>query len=162
MRCVSFWKEDEENLKILIDADGCPVTEIAVSAAERAGIRSVVYCDTSHDLSCLNTCNTEVIMVSKGADSADFALINNTEAGDIVVTQDYGLAAMALAKQAFPITQNGLIISDINIDSLLQSRHAAKTARRAGKHLKGPSKRNKKQDEVFLASLLSLIEANLT
>lgn len=146
-------------MKILIDADGCPVTKIAVETASNAGIKAVIYCDTSHEFS--NT-GAEVITVSKGADSADFALVNDAQKGDIVITQDYGLAAMALAKKAMPLTQNGLIISDKNIDSLLMSRHAAKAARRAGKHLKGPSKRTEKQNKDFKAALLSLIKANLS
>lgn len=155
-------EDGKKHMKILIDADGCPVTKIAVETAKANGIKAVIYCDTSHDLSSLSNENTKVITVSKGADSADFALVNNAEQGDIIVTQDYGLAAMALAKKAIPITQNGLIITDINIDSLLMSRHAAKAARRAGKHIKGPSKRSEKQNQDFKAALLSLISSNLS
>lgn len=146
-------------MKILIDADGCPVTGIAVEMAAKAGIKAIIYCDTSHEFS---DAAAEVVTVSKGADSADFALVNDAEVGDIVITQDYGLAAMALAKKATPITQNGLIISDNNIDSLLMSRHAAKAARRAGKHLKGPHKRTEKQNNDFKASLFALIKSNLS
>lgn len=140
---------------ILIDADGCPVTAIAVEEAKRHGIEAVIYCDTSHEFT-----NTEarVVTVSKGADSADFALVNYAEKGDIVVTQDYGLAAMALAKGAVPITQNGLIINDFNIASLLESRHSAKQARRAGAHIKGPKKRTKQQDLDFRKALLTLLD----
>lgn len=142
-------------MKILIDADGCPVTKIAVEEAEKHNIEAVIYCDTSHDFS---SYNAKVITVSKGADSADFALVNDAESDDVVITQDYGLAAMALAKKAIPVTQNGLIINDFNIDGLLTSRHVAKAARRAGKHMKGPAKRTPKQDEDFRKALLSLIE----
>ncbi len=150
-----FLKNEVNKLKILIDADGCPVTRIAVDEAEKHGIEAIIYCDTSHDFS---SYNAKVITVSKGADSADFALVNDAEKGDIVITQDYGLAAMALAKKAIPLTQNGLVINDFNIDGLLNSRHEAKAARRAGKHLKGPSKRTHKQDADFTAALLSLIK----
>lgn len=115
-------------MKILIDGDGCPVTGIAVKTARTFGINAVIYCDTSHDM---HAFEAEVVTVSKGADSADFALVNDARRGDIVITQDYGLAAMALAKNAIPITQNGMIINERNIDSLLMSRHAAKAARRA-------------------------------
>lgn len=142
-------------MKILIDADGCPVTKIAVDEAEKHSIKAVIYCDTSHDFS---SYNAKVITVSKGSDSADFALVNDAENGDIVITQDYGLAAMALAKKAIAITQNGLIINDFNIDGLLTGRHVAKAARRAGKHVKGPARRTQRQDEEFRAALLSLIE----
>lgn len=142
-------------MKILIDADGCPVTKITVDEAQKRGIEAVIYCDTSHDFSGYGT---KVITVSKGADSTDFALVNDAADGDIVITQDYGLAAMALAKKAVPLTQNGLIINDFNIDALLSSRHEAKAARRAGKHLKGPAKRTRKQNEDFRTAILSLIK----
>ncbi len=142
-------------MKILIDADGCPVTAVAVEEAKRHGIEAVIYCDTSHEFT---DTEVRVVTVSKGADSADFALVNDAEKGDVVVTQDYGLAAMALAKGAVPITQNGLIINDFNIASLLESRHSAKQARRAGAHIKGPKKRTKQQDLDFRKALLTLLD----
>ncbi len=146
-------------MKILIDGDGCPVTGIAVKTARAFGINAVIYCDTSHDM---HAFETEVVTVSKGADSADFALVNDAKPGDIVITQDYGLAAMALAKNARPITQNGMIINELNIDSLLMRRHAAKAASRAGKRLKGPPKRTKEQNRDFERALLSVIKSNLS
>lgn len=142
-------------MKILIDADGCPVTAVAVEEAKRHSIEAVIYCDTSHEFT---DTEARVVTVSKGADSADFALVNDAEKGDVVVTQDYGLAAMALAKGAVPITQNGLIINDFNIASLLESRHSAKQARRAGAHIKGPKKRTKQQDLDFRKALLTLLD----
>lgn len=146
-------------MKILIDADGCPVTKLAVKLAMEHGISAIIVCDTSHEFS---IDGAETITVSKGADSADFALVNNAENGDIIITQDYGLAAMALAKRANVITQNGLIINNFNIDSLLYSRHMAKKAQRSGKHLKGPSKRTKDQDEAFEKALIALLNKNCT
>ena len=101
-------------MKILIDADGCPVTEFAVKLANTYKIKALIFCDTSHEFA---IDGAEVITVSKGADSADFALVNKAETGDIVITQDYGLAAMSLAKRATIITQNGLIINDFNVDN---------------------------------------------
>lgn len=146
-------------MKILIDADGCPVTAAAVDIAAQHSIEALIFCDTSH---VFHFENAQIITVSKGADSADFAIVNRIEPGDIVVTQDYGLAAMALAKKGRPITQNGLIISDFNMDSLLASRHIAKETRRAGGRLKGPHKRTAKQDSDFKNALLNLINTNLT
>ncbi len=143
------------DMKILIDADGCPVTHIVLKEAACHGIEAVIYCDTSHAFS---DAEARVVTVSKGADSADFALVNDAESGDIIVTQDYGLAAMGLAKKAVPITQNGLIINESNIDTLLQSRHLTKRARRAGIRTKGPKKRTKEQDSAFVKALLTLID----
>lgn len=83
-------------MRILIDADGCPVTKIAIKAAKQFKIEPIIFCDTSH---IFNYNDVKVITVGKGADSADFALVNQIEEKDIVVTQDYGLAAMALSKK---------------------------------------------------------------
>lgn len=142
-------------MKILIDADGCPVTEITVNTAKKYNIETIIFCDTSHRFF---FDGVKVITVDKGADSADFALVNHISENDIIVTQDYGLSAMVLARKGRPITQNGVIINSLNIDALLTSRHMAKKARMAGKHMKGPSKRKKEQDKDFLKALTKLIE----
>ena len=98
-------------------------------------------------------------MVSKGDDSVDFALLNMLKAGDLVITQDYGLAAMCLARKAIPISQNGMIFTNENIDSLLLARHTAKKTRMAGGRLKGNSKRTQKQNELFKEQLVELIKS---
>ncbi len=145
-------------MRILIDADGCPVTKIAIKAAKQFNIEPIIFCDTSH---IFNYNDVKVITVGKGADSADFALVNQIEEKDIVVTQDYGLAAMALSKKGMPITQNGMVITNGNIDFLLATRYSAKKTRMAGKHLKGPSKRTQKQNEDFEKALIALIKSTL-
>lgn len=140
-------------MKLVIDADGCPVVAIAVKIASEYGVRCVLVCDTAHTFS---NVLAEIITVSQGADSADFRIVNLLEEGDIVVTQDYGLAAMCLAKNATAINQNGLIYSEKNMDELLLSRHIHKKVRRAGGRLKGPKKRTKQQDEAFEKALTAL------
>lgn len=142
-------------MRILIDADGCPVTRLAIKIAEEYGLEVIIFCDTSH---IFDYPDVKTITVGKGADSADFALVNEIRCGDIVVTQDYGLSAMALSRKGKPITQNGLIIDASNIDMLLAARHSAKKARMAGKHLKGPSKRTKNQDIQFENSLKLILD----
>lgn len=138
-------------MKLLIDADACPVVDIALCCAEENGVEEkILLCDTSH---LIEREGARTIVVSKGADSADFALVNLVKAGDIVVTQDYGLAAMCLAKRAYVLNQNGLIFNEFNIGSLLEQRHLSKKIRMAGGRTKGPSKRTKEQDNAFLMSL---------
>lgn len=123
-------------MRIFIDADGCPVTESAINFAKQHNIECYVVCDTSHEFS-FNYAS--VITVSKGKDSADYKIVNLISPGDIVVTQDYGLAAMCLAKNARAINQNGLIYTDNNIDFLLQSRHISREIRMSGGRTKGPA-----------------------
>lgn len=141
-------------MKILIDADGCPVVRLTVSVAKEHGVQTVIFCDTSHEF---HEDGVKTVTVDKGADSADFAIVNSMESGDIVVTQDYGLAAMALSKKGRALTQNGLEITAFNIDSLLASRYAAKKARMSKKHLKGPPKRTAEQDKAFERALRRIL-----
>ena len=141
-------------MRLLIDADGCPVVRIAADCARRHCIPVTLVCDSAH---LFNLPGAEVITVPKGADSADFRLVNLLQAGDIVVTQDYGVAAMSLARRAFVLNQNGLVYTDDNIDSLLLARHTSRKLRSAGVRMKGPAKRTHEQDEAFLASLEQMI-----
>lgn len=142
-------------MKLLIDADGCPVVDIALRLANARGIACLLVCDTAHKF---HRDGAQTITVSKGADSADFALVNLVERGDIVVTQDYGLAAMCLACGALPLNQNGLLYTNENIDSLLHQRHTAKKIRRSGGRLKGPPKRVAEMDRAFEGALNGLLD----
>ena len=112
-------------MKILIDADGCPVVDITLQEAARFHIETIILCDTSH---LIQREGARTITVSKGADSVDFTLVNLVSAGDLVITQDYGLAAMCLARGAVPIHQNGFVYDERNIDALLSARHACQRA----------------------------------
>ena len=141
-------------MTVLIDADGCPVVDITVRAANNAGVKCVIICDTSH---VFDKDGAETVTVSQGGDSVDFKLVNMIQKGDIVVTQDYGLAAMCLARGAIPVSQNGMIYSDKNIDGLLMQRYTAKKIRMAGGRLKGPPKRLPEQDKAFEETLKKLL-----
>ncbi len=142
-------------MRILIDADGCPVVNEAVEIAKKHSIECIILCDTSHEIK-KDTART--IVVSKGADSVDFALVNMILENDIVITQDYGLAAMCLAKKAKVINQDGMAYNEYNIDTLLLSRHTAKKIRNAGGRLKGSAKRQKSQNEDFTLNLEKLVK----
>lgn len=144
-------------MRILIDADGCPVVDITVDMARGAGVECIILCDTSHHFV---KAGARTMVFSQGADSVDYALVNMVQPGDIVVTQDYGLAAMCLARQSIPVSQNGMIYDNHNIDSLLASRHMAQRVRRGGGRLKGPSKRTAEQDEAFRRTLGELLVQN--
>ena len=137
-------------MKLLIDADACPVTRLAVEQARKIHIPCLLFCDTSHMFSIEGA---ETITVSKGADCADFALVNRIEPSDLVITQDYGLAAMSLTKTPFVMDQNGRFYTKNNIDSLLMARYQAKKIRMSGGRLKGPKARTTAQDQAFLQAL---------
>ena len=143
------------SMMIYIDADACPVTRIAEKIAEKHGIPVTLLCDTNHRLT---SDYSTIQVIGAGADAVDIALINLCKRGDIVVTQDYGVAALALGKGAKAIHQSGRWYTDENIDSLLMERHLARKARKSGKHhLKGPAKRTEEDDRRFAESLERLI-----
>lgn len=142
-------------MELFIDADGCPVVDIALRLAKQYGAACTLLCDTAH---ILDRPGARTITVSKGADSVDFALVNLVRPGDLVVTQDYGLAAMCLSRRAVPIHQDGMVYTNENIDSLLFFRAAAKKIRNAGGRLKGPSRRTKDQDRAFASTLARLLQ----
>ena len=140
---------------IYIDADACQVTHIAEEITRRHGIPVTILCDTNH---VMYSDYSTVKLIGAGADAVDLALINLCKAGDIVITQDYGVAALALGKGALAVHQSGKCFTDDNIGGLLMDRHLAKKARRSGKHhLKGPAKRTEEDDRRFAESFERLI-----
>lgn len=143
-------------MEIFVDADACPVTEIVEEIANKYNINVTLLCDTNH---VLYSDYSNVIIVGAGSDAVDYKLISMCGSGDIVVSQDYGVAAMALSKGAYPIHQSGRWYTDENIDRLLMERHLNKKARKSsGKnHIKGPSKRTKDDDMRFRESFEKLI-----
>lgn len=143
-------------MRVLIDADGCPVVDIALAAARERKIEAHIFCDTCH---VFEKPGAETHVVPKGADSADFALVNFVRRGDIVVTQDYGLASMALSRGAVCINQDGNEYTEDNIDGLLFARHTSKKVRNAGGRIKGPPKRTKEQDARFREKLSEMMKA---
>ena len=144
-------------IRILIDADACPVVKIAERIAKERKIPVILFSDTNHVLS---SDYADIRVIGAGADAVDFALMNESRPGDIIITQDYGVAAMGLGKGAYPIHQSGKWYTNENIDQMLMERHLAKKARMGkGKHhLKGPAKRTLEDDEHFAASLERLID----
>lgn len=137
-------------MKLWIDADACPVVNEAIRTAQKCGVKVTLVCDDAH---VMQREGATTITVLRGADSADLKLVNLLSRGDAVVTQDYGLAALCLARGAKVLDQNGRIYNDGNIDSLLGMRHVAARVRRGGGRLKGPRKREAWQDEQFVLAL---------
>lgn len=147
-------------MEVYVDADACPVVSIVEKVARKYNLPVTLLCDTNH---VLHSEYSEIKLIGAGADAVDYALINLCHRGDIVVSQDYGVAAMALGKGAYAIHQSGRWYTNDNIDQMLMERHIGKKARRAsGKnHLKGPAKRTKEDDLRFEESFEKLIKVNL-
>ena len=141
---------------ILVDADACPVVRQVEEIARNHGVQVTLLCDEHH---ILRSDYSQVRYVSAGADAVDIALMNLCRRSDIVITQDYGVAAMALGKGAYAIHHTGKRYTNENIDLLLMERHLAKKARRASSkhHLHGPAKFTEADRQKFSAAFEMLI-----
>ena len=141
-------------MKILIDADACPVKDITEELAREYSIKLIMVSNINH----LIRSNYAQVIVVDGADqSADIAIINLSNSGDIVITQDYGLASMALAKGSYAMDPLGKQFTHQNIEGLLMQRYINQKARRAGARINGPRKRQSLDNSRFYRNLRQLI-----
>ncbi len=141
---------------IIIDGDGCPVIEETLQIAEHFSIPVILISDSSHVYE-YEYC--QIIVTDKGKDRVDFVVLQNVNKNDIVITQDYGLAAMVLSKQGNPISQNGIIFNEDNILGLLNQRNDSRKLRKQNKHFGHSRKRNKKDTIAFEEALIQCIQS---
>lgn len=141
-------------MKIIVDADACPSINLITDVAKENNIELILYSDETHFI---KNEYAKIITISKGYQSVDMAIINNIEANDILITQDYGLALLALSKDVKVIHPKGLIYTKENIDGLLFERYMNAKERKNSNHVKGPKKRTKDDDTNLINSILSFI-----
>lgn len=142
-------------MKVLIDADGCPVVDNTVRLCRKYALPCLILCDTSHEI---YRDGAETLIFDKGSDSVDYALANRVADGDIVITQDHGLASICLARAARVLNQDGWEYTPDNIDALLLARHDSRKLRSSGVRMKGPKKRTARQNDLFDTALESLLQ----
>jgi hypothetical protein len=140
---------------LFIDADACPVTREALTAARRHRVPAVLVANDTQNLArYAERPGVEAVQVSGGRDAADFAIVERLGPADVVVTQDLGLAAMALGRGAAAISPCGRVYSRATIDLELEVRHAEQVHRRSGGRTKGgPPKFEAEDREHFADSL---------
>ena len=142
-------------IKILVDGDGCPVVKLTEEIAEKFGCKLIIFTNYAHQV---ESNYGQVKKLDIESQSVDMEIINRVEAGDIVVTQDYGLAALVLGKRASVINNSGNRYTEKNIDHLLAKRHLYAKMRRANKRHPTHSKRTSEEDKKFRESLIRLLE----
>ncbi|QWB99895.1 YaiI/YqxD family protein [Mycoplasmatota bacterium] len=142
-------------MKILIDADASPVRKITRDLAEKFHIDLVIVCNIHH---MIETDYGQVITVDAGNDVADHEIVRLTDKGDLVVTQDYGLASLVLLKGAYALHQDGWFYTSHNIDMLLLQRQIGQKMRRAKKRYGHTSKRKEVDDIKFKETLEKFLE----
>jgi len=143
-------------MSIFVDADGCPVVDLVVR--HRQGRDVFLVCDTAHQMM---REGATTITVGQGPDAVDYAIVNRIKRGDLVVTQDYGLAALVLARGGLAMDQNGREFTNDNIDLLLHTRHVGQQIRRAGGRTKGPKKRTRDADRAFEEAFRALVHTSI-
>ena len=145
-------------MTVLIDADGCPVTDIAIRLCREFHIPCLILCDTAHEF---HRDGAQTLVFDKGADSVDYAIANRVRKNDLVITQDYGLASMCLSRGCRVLHQDGWEYTCDNIDALLLVRHESRKHRAAGGRFKGQKKRSTQQDQAFESALRVLLQTSV-
>lgn len=141
-------------MRIYIDADACPVVKETIELGKKFQLSVCLVCDVAHHFQFEGV---EVVIVMQGADAVDYAILNRLKPQDLVITQDYGLAALVLAKQGYAMNQNGRLYTEQNIDELLYSRYLSQKIRQSGERLKGPKKRTKEDTKDFKEALMKFL-----
>ncbi len=141
-------------MKILVDADACPVKDEIIRVARKYKLEVIYFVDINHRL---NNDYAQVITVDQGADSVDLALINHMNKDDVIISQDYGVATLAIGKGGYVIHPSGRELNNDNIDMLMFERHLSREQRSQGKRGPKHKKRSRKDDESFYKSLETLV-----
>jgi uncharacterized protein len=147
-------------MKIYIDADACPVKDIIISEGTKADIPVILVTSFSHFSNAEQPSGVETIYVDSGAEAADYRIMKLAEKGDIIVTQDYGLASLALAKRCTVLHHKGYAYTNENIDQLLQTRYLSAMARKGGQRTKGPKPFTAEDREKFRELFKKVIATN--
>jgi uncharacterized protein YaiI (UPF0178 family) len=145
---ISLFK-GEMKMKIYIDADACPVKDIIISEGRSAELPVILVTSFSHFSNAEQPSGVEIIYVDSGAEAADYRIMKLVKSGDIMVTQDYGLASLGLAKGCIVLHHKGFSYTNENIDQLLQTRYFSAMARKSGKRTKGPKPFTAEDREQF-------------
>ena len=142
-------------MRVLIDADACPSINLITECVKKNNLELLLYTDDSHNI--VNDYGI-VKTVEKGFQSVDIVIINEIKQNDILITQDYGLALLALSKKSTVIHPKGMIYTNDNIEQLLYEKYINSKERRNTKHIKGPKKRTKDDDIKLINNLEYLIK----
>lgn len=144
-------------MRIIVDADACPGRNIIEDLGKKYNLEVLMYCDMNH---IIRSDYCIVKYVESGFQSVDMAVANEAKEKDIVVSQDFGVAAMVLGKKAFAISPKGYIYDNDNIERLLFERHVSQKVRRSGGKTSNPKKRSKEDDDRLHRNLEALICRN--
>ena len=141
-------------MKIIIDGDACPSIPFIENKAKEFKVDVVIFCDIDHFI---QSEYSDVKVVDSGFQSVDMYIANEVQKSDIVITQDYGVAAMCLLKAKGILNPSGYIYTEENIDKLLQDRHRNQKIRKGGGRTLNPRKRTKEDEKRLIDNLEKII-----
>lgn len=145
-------------MQIYIDADASPVKNIVIEEAVARNIEVTLVTSISHFSTMEYPANVHTVYVDNGAEAADYRIMQLIHKGDLLVTQDYGLASLCLGKGCIVLHHTGFRYTQENIDQLLQTRYLSAQARKSGKRTKGPKTFTNENREKFRTSLLTVLD----
>lgn len=144
-------------MKLFIDGDGSPVKDAAIAVAYTFSIPVVIVTSIDHYSTKEYTGQVQFVYVDQGADAADYRIVQLIQAKDILITQDYGLAALVLPKGVRVLHHLGYEYTKETIDGLLEQRYFSAKIRKSGEHTKGPKPFTKEDSEAFKKALTTLL-----
>lgn len=142
-------------MRIIVDADGCPGKNYIEKAAKEQDIEVIMYCDYNHYL---QSDYSTIKVVDSGFQSVDMKIVNEARKSDIIITQDYGVAAMVLPRGCYAISPKGYIYDEKNIETLLEQRHIYAKIRRGGGKTGTIKKRTEDDNKRLYKNLSFLIK----
>ena len=145
-------------MKIIVDGDACPGISIIKNIAKEYELELLVYCDINHFIT---LDYGEVKVVDSGFQSVDMKVANQCSKGDIVISQDYGVAAICLGKKADVLSPKGYIYTNNNIGSMLEQRYLSQKIRRSGGKTPNAKKRSVEDDKRLQKNLIFLVRKNI-
>ncbi|RKL67342.1 hypothetical protein CR203_08155 [Salipaludibacillus neizhouensis] len=146
-------------MKIYVDADASPVKNIAIAVAKRAEIPVVLVKSYAHFSNNEEPEGVETVYVDTGAEAADYKIMQLTRKDDIIITQDYGLASLGMAKGCKVLHHKGFAYTNENIEQLLDTRYLSAMARKSGQRTKGPKAFTQEDRSKFEKLLIEVIES---
>ena len=146
-------------MHIYVDADACPVKEIIIEEASAHKLPVTLVSSIAHFSTKELPSNVQTVYVDTGAEAADYKIVQLIQPGDILITQDYGLASLVLPKGVVVLNQKGYAYTKENMDSLLQQRYFSAMQRKSGKRTKGPKPFTTEDKEKFRTLFLQFIDS---
>ena len=142
-------------MRLLIDGDACPDRQKVIELALHYGVEVLLFIDFAH---VIEDERIQIIMCEVGKDSVDQMILSYLQEGDLLISQDYGLASILIDKIFGIINPSGFRYTKWNIDTLMFQRHMSAKERASGKRTKGPKKREDNQDKIFREILEQIVK----